>query len=104
MTERQQHLGTAIVLSALTVVICAASVSVALLLAPALAILIILSLGYFPGEAVIVRIRQRSRDLTRPRPVADRMPEILDISSRVGRLIAYALAVRPPPLISAVQT
>lgn len=103
MSERQRHFGTALSICALTVLIGAISVSVALLLAPALAILLILSLGYFPGETLIVRIQQRLRIVAGPRPVCDRAPEVLDIASRAGRFIAYALAVRPPPLISAEQ-
>ena len=101
MTRPRRHLGTALVVVVLSAPFLAISASVALALAPAIAILLILSLGYFPGETVIVRIRSISRDRNHARPVAEPVPSSLNLVRRTGRLIAYALAIRPPPLIIA---
>jgi hypothetical protein len=70
----------------------------ALALAPAFLLLAALAFGHFPGEQLIERLAVARRALRRRRPcslAARRRPE--RSYSRVGRLLAFALAVRPPP-------
>lgn len=74
------------------------SPTIALIAAPGFALFFVLSLGFFPGEQLIVKARELS---TRPkewaRPVHFSAP-VLPLSSRpVGLKLAFALAVRPPP-------
>jgi hypothetical protein len=76
----------------------ALSVTVALIAAPAFVLFFVLSLGFFPGEELIVKARQLG---TRPRewarPVLLPVP-VLPLTPRpVGLRLAFALAVRPPP-------
>jgi hypothetical protein len=93
--------GTAIALATICGFISVASASAALLLAPAFLLLLILSLGFFPGEKVIERIRsRRSRSRELVRTTVPKIPRVLDLARRTGLDLAYALAVRPPPLIS----
>jgi hypothetical protein len=69
-----------------------------LVLAPAFLLLLTLSLGFFPGEKVIIKVRgRRTRHRPTVRPLAEAVPEVLDLARQTGREIAYALAVRPPP-------
>jgi len=73
------------------------SLHVALLLSPALLLLVLLSGGLFPGEQVIERLRARY-EKRRARPEArPASPTARVFVRRTGRLIAFALAVRPPP-------
>jgi hypothetical protein len=68
-------------------------------LLPALALLAILAFRRYPGaRALIATIERRRRDRrrTEPRTAAPR-PEVRALLPRGGRLIACALAVRPPP-------
>jgi hypothetical protein len=68
-------------------------------------LLLTLSLGFFPGETVTLRIRsRRARPRPRVEPLAQEVPEILDLIRRTGTAIAYALAVRPPPHSSITHT
>ena len=70
----------------------------ALALAPAFLLLAALAFGRFPGEQLIARFAVARRAVRRRRPpvlVAHRRPE--RAFRRAGRLIAFALAVRPPP-------
>ena len=65
-------------------------------------ILFILSLGYFPGEQIIERVRSlRRRPRSSRRPASERAPVTFDFVRPVGRSIAFALSVRPPPGTSA---
>ncbi len=76
--------------------------SVTLLLAPAAALLVLLAHGVFLGEDVIERLRARRAATRRhARPLAARLPAAPEIVTRTGRHIAFALAVRPPPMRSA---
>ncbi len=69
-----------------------------LILAPALLLIVILNLGFFPGERAIARVRGRWQGQHRSaRPVAQAAPVSLDLVHQAGRKMAYALAVRPPP-------
>jgi hypothetical protein len=73
--------------------------SVALILAPPLALLVALAVGVFPGEQAIARARARRM---RPRPVRGpariARPRLADVRRPAGVTRAYALAVRPPPI------
>lgn len=76
-----------------------------LYLVPLLVLLVPLAAGRFPGERVLLRIgRGRRARCVEPRPVGDaRAPRPASrLLPRGGRLIASALAVRPPPAGSAV--
>ena len=72
---------------------------VALLFVPALALGLALSLGRFPGERAINRLRTRagSRRRRTPTPSAVR-PRPLLRAKRAGVTLAFSLAVNPPPL------
>ena len=95
---RQAHYLTAFGLLAAGGLIMLMSVSAALLLFPAFVGLFILSLGYFPGEQIIERVRSfRRRPRTSRRPVAGTALVTFDFVRPVGRRITFALSVRPPP-------
>ena len=69
-----------------------------LVLVPAFLLLLTLSLGCFPGEKVIIRVRsRRARHRPAVKPLAHVVPELLDLVRQTRLEIAYALAVRPPP-------
>jgi hypothetical protein len=72
-------------------------VGVALTLAPAVALLVLLAHGIAPGERLIDRLRRRFVG-SRPRAAASlAAPRMRIVVRRAGRLIAAALAIRPPP-------
>jgi hypothetical protein len=72
-------------------------VGVALTLTPAVALLVLLVHGIAPGERLIDRLRRRYEG-PRPRVAASPCPPRLRlVVRRAGRLIAAALAMRPPP-------
>ncbi len=86
-----------IVAVAALVVVAGASVHIALLLSPALLLAFALINGMFPGERVIERLRARY-EARRIRPVASpSRPQTPLLARRTGRLMAFALAMRPPP-------
>lgn len=89
---------TAVVLVFAWLAVGVLSVTIALIAAPAFALFFVLSLGFFPGEELIVKARQfgdRPREWSRP--VLLPVP-VLPFSFRpVGLKLAFALAVRPPP-------
>lgn len=89
---------TAVVLSLAWLALGALSMTIAMIAAPAFALLFVLSLGFFPGEELIVKVRElRSRPREWSRPVRLSRPA-LPVSLRpVGLKLAFALAVRPPP-------
>jgi hypothetical protein len=69
-------------------------------LAPALTILALLALRRYPGERALVARLERRRDRggrTRAPRGAARSRAARALLPRGGRLIGYALAVRPPP-------
>lgn len=96
LSNENKAVAFALVLSWLA--LAALSVTIALIAAPAFALFFVLSLGFFPGEELIVKARElaaRPREWSRPvlLPVPD-----LPLSTRpVGLDLAFALAVRPPP-------
>ena len=75
------------------------SVPALLVLSPALVVAFIITLGFYPGEEAIHRVRRAVA--TRPearRPARLPMPSLPLVVRPSGRLISFALAVRPPPL------
>jgi hypothetical protein len=75
------------------------SPAVALLLAPTLVLFALLAIGHRPGERIIERLRRRfAHHARRLRHTAARSrPNIPVLVRRTGRLLASALAMRPPP-------
>lgn len=101
MKKRSWNTSTALALASALGIMSVISPSAALLLAPALLLLLVLSLGYFPGETVIERIRgRRAQTRSAVLPAVEKLPATLDLAKRAGLKIAYALAVRPPPRFS----
>lgn len=90
---------TAVVLVLAWLALGAVSMTVALIAAPAFALFFVLSLGFFPGEDLIIKIRESA---TRPRewsrPIRLAAPSLPIASRPVGLKLAFALAVRPPPV------
>jgi hypothetical protein len=80
----------------------AVSPDVLLVLAPAFLLLGLLVLGQAPGEELLLRFARRPR---RPRRAVWRAPRprLPLLVRRTGRLIASALAMRPPPSRSAIS-
>ncbi len=67
--------------------------------APVLALVVVLSAGWFPGEAAIARLRHGCRRSGVPRGAPVRALRDLRFARRVSRrLICFSLANRPPPL------
>lgn len=88
-------------LAVLCVVTVGIGASVALMLAPAILLLLLLAAGIRPGEELIERLRER---FTRPRVRGTAnapRPALPLVLRRVGRRMAAALAVRPPPVLAA---
>jgi hypothetical protein len=84
-----------------TAVLAATLPGVALMLAPALLTFVVLLLGFTPGEQLLDRIR--ARRFTRRR---DRAPRALAVRRvvivrRTPSLATSALAMRPPPVVTA---
>jgi hypothetical protein len=75
---------------------------VALLLAPALLLLLVLVVGVFPGEEAIARPRARRATARRSRaPGRTPAPVLPDVVRPAGLALAFALAMRPPPAVAA---
>ena len=75
----------------------------ALTMAPALLMLALFAGGVRPGEALIERLRARRVTPRRPRAVSASLPRLALVVRPAGRLIASALAMRPPPAPLAVS-
>jgi hypothetical protein len=71
--------------------------------APLLVLVALLLAGRFPGERIIERLAQRRRGRRYPRPVSVSSRRPVPVVRRVGRAVAFALAVRPPPAPLAVR-
>jgi hypothetical protein len=71
-----------------------------LCLAPAVILALVLLTRRYPGERILTRLRgtspRRSRRAPRERPLQRR---VMIVPARGGALIAYSLAVRPPPAL-----
>ncbi len=70
----------------------------ALTFGPALLMLALFSLGVRPGEALLERLITRHMSATPKRAASARRPRLALVVRPAGRLIASALAMRPPPL------
>jgi len=81
-----------------------ADVGLALTMAPALLLLAALANGFRPGEALIERLTDRSRAATRRRATSMPRPRLALVVRPAGRLLACALAMRPPPSGLAVHS
>src|SRR3954453_6367866 len=68
-----------------------------LTMAPALLPLALLTGGVRPGEALIVRLHERRVTPAPPRARSNPRPRLALVVRPAGRLIASALAMRPPP-------
>jgi hypothetical protein len=75
----------------------------ALTLAPALALLAMFSFGFRPGEALIERLRARFSPPRGRRAASTPRPRLALVVRPTGRLLACALAMRPPPCARAVS-
>jgi hypothetical protein len=72
--------------------------NVLLHLAPALLLVVPLAFGRYVGEEFLEELRERSgRRAVRPATVPAKRRGRIVAAPRVGRLIAFALAQRPPP-------
>jgi hypothetical protein len=80
-------------------------VTTLLFFAPALLICLTLLLGYFPGERLLVRwaLRRRGRIRFAPAIHSRIRCRWIQINPRGGRLLAWRLAGRAPPGVSAPQ-
>jgi hypothetical protein len=74
----------------------AVSPDVLLVLAPAFLLLGLLVMGQAPGEELLLRFAARRRRARRAEPSVP-PPRLPLLVRRTGRLIASALAMRPPP-------
>ena len=96
----KQHKAIAVVLFLAWLALATLSVTAALITAPAFALFFVLSLGFFPGEQLIVKARELgSRPREWSRPVLLAIPVLPHSSRPVGLKMAFALAVRPPPAL-----
>jgi len=75
----------------------------ALSMAPALLLLALFTGGFRPGEALIERLRARLEAAPHPRAASAPRPRLALVVRPTGRLIASALAMRPPPSPLAVS-
>ena len=92
-TTRTRLLLAALILAAAVLVVAAPVFMLAM--APAIALFALVANRVMPGADAIVRLRT-ARAGRRVRPVAQR-PYAVILVRRAGRLIAAALAMRPPP-------
>lgn len=76
----------------------------ALTMAPALLMLALFAGGVRPGEALIERLRVRRTASRLPRAVSAPRPRLALVVRPAGRLLASALAMRPPPSASLVSS
>ena len=75
----------------------------ALTMAPAVLLLALFTLGVRPGEALLERLRGRRAGVRPMRAVSAPRPRLALVVRPVGRLIASALAMRPPPALLVVS-
>jgi hypothetical protein len=71
-------------------------------LAPALVLALLLLLGRYPGEKRLAELAGSARAATTRRPARVSMPRsYVRVMQRGGRLVASAMAKRPPPPLAA---
>jgi hypothetical protein len=92
---RRRLLLAALLLVAVVLVLVAPMFMLAM--APAIALFAMVAGRLMPGEELIVRLRTRHAAARRPRAIALQRPYDALVVRRAGRLIASALAMRPPP-------
>jgi hypothetical protein len=92
---RRRLLLAALLLVAIVLVLAAPVFMLAM--APAIALFALVAGRVMPGEELIVRLRTRHAASRRPRTIAFQRPYDAMVVRRAGRLIASALATRPPP-------
>ena len=68
-----------------------------LAMAPAIGVFAMVAHRVMPGERLIVRLRERHAPRRRRAPAAVQRPYAVIVVRRTGRLLAAALAMRPPP-------
>ena len=92
---------------AVVAAVCAFGVAVlvapqtALMLGPALLLLLVLVVGVFPGEQALARARDRRWRARRVRaPGRTPRPALPDVARPSGVTRAFALAMRPPPAVA----
>lgn len=98
---RSRTLWFAVVLVA-GAVLAVAAPEAAVVFAPALAVFGLLLRGVRPGERLITRLARRRTPRLRP-VMRARRPRIALVVRPVGRLLAAALAMRPPPVAPVLQ-
>jgi voltage-gated potassium channel Kch len=91
---RRRVLLAALLLAAVALVLVAPVFMLAM--APAIALFALFAHRVMPGEELIVRLRTRSGASRRRALPVERLYDAL-VVRRAGRLIAAALAMRPPP-------
>jgi hypothetical protein len=104
LTMPRRSLLTLVALIAIVVVAGIADHGLALTLAPAVLLLATFAGGYRPGEALIERLRERRAAPRAIRATSARIPHLALVVRPAGRLIASALAMRPPPFPLAVSS
>jgi hypothetical protein len=92
---RRRLLLVALLLTAVVLVVAAPVFMLAM--APAIALFALVGQRVMPGEELIVRLRTRRVGTRRPRAIVLQRPYDAMVVRRAGRLIAAALAMRPPP-------
>jgi voltage-gated potassium channel Kch len=92
---RRKVLLAALLLVAVALVLVAPTLMLAM--APAIALFAMVAGRVMPGEELIVRLRSRRSGTRRPRAILVQRPYDVLVPRRAGRLIASALAMRPPP-------
>jgi hypothetical protein len=80
----------------LTAFLAAVSFTGLLMLSPAIALLVLLGFGLFPSDELIARVRRRLSRARRIAPLPVARPKAPAVA-RAGAVLAFALAVRPPP-------
>ena len=91
---------TGLALVAVLVLVLGAGIAdpgLALAFAPALVLLALLTVGVRPGEALLERLRARITATRPARAASSSRPRLALFVRPVGRELATALAMRPPP-------
>lgn len=92
---RRRALFAALLLVAVVLVLIAPVFMLAM--APAIALFAMVAGRVMPGEELIARLRTGRAGTRRPRAIRMQRPYDALVPRRAGRLIASALAMRPPP-------
>jgi hypothetical protein len=104
LTMPRRSLLTLVGLIVLVAVAGIADHGLALTLAPAILLLAMFAGGVRPGEKLLERLHERRTAPRTVRATSVRIPQLALVLRPVGRLIASALAMRPPPFPLAVSS